>query len=49
MIKDLEAELTGAPKENSNTDNFAVEEEANIDEAITTEYKSSNDMEKVLK
>ena len=36
MIEDLEAELTGALKKNSNTDNLALAEEANVDEAITT-------------
>ena len=35
MIEDLEAELTGVLKETSNTDNLHVDEEANVDEAIT--------------
>ena len=33
----MEAELTGALKETLKTDNSAVTEEANVDEAITTE------------
>ena len=45
MIEDLEAELTGALKETSNTDNLAVSEEANVDEAITAESKAKNDTE----
>ena len=49
MIEDLGAELTGAIKETSNTDNLAVVEEANVDEAITAESKASNDMENDLK
>ena len=31
-------------KETSNTDNLAVSEEANVDEAITAESKSGNEM-----
>ena len=31
MIEDLEAELTGALKETSDTKNLAVAEEANVD------------------
>ena len=49
MIEDLGAELTGAIKETSNTDNLAVVGEANVDEAITAESKASNDMENDLK
>ena len=49
MIEYLEAELTGALKETSNTDNLAMAEEANIDEAITVEAKASNQMEINLK
>ena len=49
MIEDLEAELTGAPKETSNTDNLEMAEEANADEAITVEAKASNDMGNDLK
>ena len=45
----MEAELTGAPKETSNTENLAVAEEANIGDAVTVEAKSSNDMENYLK
>ena len=37
MIEDLEADMTGSPKETSNTDNSAVSEEANVDESITSE------------
>ena len=43
MIEDLEAKLTGALKENSNTDNLAVAGEVNVDEAVTTETKASNE------
>ena len=49
MIEDLESELTGAPKETLNTDNLVVDQEANVDEAITAEAKASNDMEMILK
>ena len=49
MIDYLEAELTGAPKDTSNTDNMALAEEANFDETITTESKDINDMENNLK
>ena len=31
MIEDLEAKLTGALKQTSNTDNLVVAEEANVD------------------
>ena len=41
----MEAELTGALKETSNTNNVAVAEEANVDEAITAEAKARNKME----
>ena len=41
----MQAQVTEAPKINSNPDNLAVAEEANIDEAITTEAKASNKME----
>ena len=34
MIDDLKAELTGAPKETSNTDNSEVDKEANFYKAI---------------
>ena len=44
MIEDLEAELTGAPRETSNTDDVALDEVENIDEAITAEDKASNEM-----
>ena len=44
MIEYLKAELTGALKETSNTDNSAVAEEANVYEAITAEAKAKNDM-----
>ena len=49
MIEDMEAELTEASKINSKTDNLAVTEESNIDEAITAEAKASNRMEMFLK
>ena len=49
MIEDLEPELTGALKETSNTENLAVAEEANVNEAITAEARASNDMEIDLK
>ena len=49
MIEDLEAGLTGALKEISNTENLAVAEEENVDESITAEAKASNDMENHLK
>ena len=45
----MEAELTEAPKHTSNTDNLAVNEEANVDEAVTAEAKASNDIEIDLK
>ena len=41
----MKAELTGLPKETSNTDNVDFSEEANFDEAITAEAKASNEME----
>ena len=49
MIEDLEAELTGAPKESSNTDILAVAEEANVDADIAAESKAINEMERYLK
>ena len=36
-------------KETSNTDNLAVSEEANVDEAITAESKARNEIENDLK
>ena len=48
MIEDLEAELTGAPKETSNTDNSVVTEEADVDESITAEAKASNKIKNYL-
>ena len=41
-------ELNGALKETSNTDNLAVAEEANVDEAITADSKARNEMENDL-
>ena len=41
----MEANLTGAPIDASNTDNLVVAEEANDYEAIASVAKSSNDME----
>ena len=35
MIEDMEAKLTEAPKQTSNTDNLSVAEEENVDEAVT--------------
>ena len=49
MIEDMEAELTEAPKSNSNTENLAVTDEANVDEAITAEAKASNKIEFSIK
>ena len=49
MIENLEAELTGALKETSNTEDFAVAKEANMDEAITAKAKAINEMEIYLK
>ena len=40
MIEYLEAELAGALKETSNTENLVLAEEANIDQAITAESKA---------
>ena len=45
MIEDMEAELTGALKKTSNTDNLVVAEEANVDEAVTEEAKAVDDMD----
>ena len=44
----MEAQLTEAQKK-SKTDNLAVTEEVNVDEAITTEAKAINKMEIYLK
>ena len=49
MMEDLEAELTVAPNETSNTENLAVAEEVNVDEAITAEAKDINKMENYRK
>ena len=49
MIEDLGADLTGAPKYASNTDDVALAEVQNSDEAITIEAKASNEMEICLK
>ena len=48
MIEYTEAELNEAPK-TSNTDNLAVAEDANVDEAVTSEAKTSNNTEIYLK
>ena len=45
MIEDMEAELTGSTKETSNTEDLAVVEDANVDEAVTAEAKASNNTE----
>ena len=49
MIEDMEAELTEESAINSKTDNLAVTEEVNFDEAITVESKAKNKMETFLK
>ena len=41
----MESGLTGSLKKTKNTDNLAVAEEANVDEAITAESMSRNDVE----
>ena len=48
-IEDLEADLTVAPKETSNTDDVDWAEVANDDEAINAEAKDRNDTENDLK
>ena len=45
----MEDELTEESKINSKTENSAVTEQANVDEAITAEARASNDMENDLK
>ena len=45
MIAYLEASLTGAPIYASNTDNLAVDEEKNADEATNAVAKAINEME----
>ena len=45
----MEAELTESSEIKSKTDNLAVTEEANVDEAITAESKAINKMEMFLK
>ena len=49
MIEDLEADLTGSPIDDLNTDDSAVAEEANPDESITAVAMASNEMEIDLK
>ena len=49
MIEYLEADLTGAPIYDSNTDYVALAEVENAEEPITAEAKDSNDMEIYLK
>ena len=49
MIEDLESELTGTPKETSNTDNVDLAEQENVDKAITAEAKAIKDMENDIK
>ena len=49
MVEDLEVDLTGALKYASNTDDVALAEVADSDEAITAEAKATNDMENDLK
>ena len=48
MIEDLEADLAGALKETPNTDNLAVAEKANVDEAVTTEAKTKTRLKLIL-
>ena len=49
IIEVLEADLTVAPIDASNTDDLDLAEVANSDEAITSEAKDSNEMEIDLK
>ena len=49
MVEDLEVDLTGALKYASNTDDVALAEVADSDEAITAEAKATNDMKNDLK
>ena len=49
MIEDLETDLTRAPIDASNTDDAALSEVENSDEAITAVAKDSNDMKIYLK
>ena len=44
MIEDLGSKLTVTPKETSNIENLAMAEEENVDESITAESKTSNEM-----
>ena len=48
IIEDLEDNLTGTQMDASNTDNLAVAEGANTNEAITAVHKYRNDMEMYL-
>ena len=45
MVEDMEAEQTKSPKQTSNADYLEVTEEANVNEAVTAEAKSINNME----
>ena len=45
MIEYLEADLDGASIDASNTDDVALAEVENADEAVTTEAKASNQIE----
>ena len=45
----METEVTEKPEINSNTDNLAVAEQANVEEAFTAEAKAINEMENFLK
>ena len=49
MVEDLKSELTEAIKETSNTENLAVAEEWNVDEAINAKAKAINEMKMILK
>ena len=48
MNEVMESELTEASYINPKTDNLAVTEEENVDEATTAEAKASNKMRKFL-
>ena len=49
IIEDLEADLTGAPKQASNNDDVDLAEVSNANEDITAEAKASNEIENDLK
>ena len=49
MIAYMEAELNEASKQNSKSDNSAVNEEANVDEAIPIYHKKRTKYTKIYK